>query len=677
MIQIFADEDGKATIIRQNESGGLEPITLATEEYLNIFWVSRNEEVLATVHVDPSNYDSRIIKVFNIPELNSIFQVRASNCYFGCLSKDGQFLAYRSGDRYYSYDLITGNLLSNIQCYGSTCWVTSRNVFIHRNDDIICVYDHNKQSPSAKIEGMYFFEYQNQFRILDSVYHSGIKQMSYRISDMSGSVIEMYSILKGTTMLLGGISAQYIVLANNAVIEVFNRSTKQRYCSFYVEGKKQSIYISHDEKYFSVNMQCGDSQIFCIQSRKRITTIAKCYIGSTPTITVFNKHLIKIDTTQLGSYIVKAGEIIPCNPQMLISKVPNGYLLFFKSYVSHVSKSGECQSFDFNDVIVNAQGESGSVFSVAFEDGTSMLMEWDGSDFRRSLRCDNGSSNLIDANLSIINLRSKLAEQKIFFQEKLSAQKKETQVNFDALSQLVPNSGNKEFGELIAYSNECAEVIQQLYVPSQSFLDWISSDPTVQTMEKHLEELEMAISYVRHFRSIIVTFEINETLASTFSSRFDEYVSQFPIAKVLKEMAFAEKLKELRFLDARFELFHLLSDLDLKNSHVVMTLFIDKHNTLTQSSKQIKDIVKNLEESREEQEQDSLDHPVNFDRLYTMQQRMERHASEISGAECVNFKKAKGCLTELVTQNIKTLKNTICELALAVDLSKTLEELDL
>ncbi|KAL0233685.1 hypothetical protein PCE1_002194 [Barthelona sp. PCE] len=56
---------------------------------------------------------------------------------------------------------------------------------------------------------------------------------------------------------------------------------------------------------------------------------------------------------------------------------------------------------------------------------------------------------------------------------------------------------------------------------------------------------------------------------------------------------------------------------------------------------------------------------------------MERHASEISGAECVNFEKAKGCLTDLVTQNIKTLKNAICELALAVDLSKTLEELDL
>ncbi|KAL0233706.1 hypothetical protein PCE1_002215 [Barthelona sp. PCE] len=691
MIQIFADKDRKLTIIRQNESGGLEPITLATEKYLNIFWVSRNEKVLATLHEDPSKSSSKsrskIIKVFNIPEFNSIFQVIVSDFRHGCLSKDGQILAYLSGNRYYSYDLRTGNLLSTIQCYGSACWVNSENIFIKSDgQDIICVYDHDHylQSLPRKINGSYFFEYQDQFRILGSVSHGG-NLRTYQVLNMSGSVIEKYPWFEGNTVLLGDISAQYMVLSerdSNRIV-VFNRSAKKKYFCI-ANGSKRSIFISHDEKYFSVNMQCGHSQIFCIQSKKHITTISKCYIGSTPTITVFNKHFIKIDTPQLGSYIVKAGEIIPYNPQMFISEVPNGYLLFCTSYVSHVSKSGRCRDFDFDEVIVNAQGESGSVFSVAFENGTSMLMEWDGSDFRRSLRCDNDSSNLIDANLNIINLRSKLAEQKIFFQEKLSAQKKETQakfseikVKFDALSQLVPNSGNKEFSELIAYSNECAEVIQQLYVPSQSFLDWISSDPTVQTMEKHLDELEMAISYVRDFRNIIVEFEINETLASTFSSRFDEYVSQFPIAKVLKEMAFAEKLKELRFLDARFELFHLLSDLDLKNSHVVMTLFIDKHNTLTQSSKQIKDIVKNLEESREEQELDSLDHPVNFDRLYTMQQRMERHASEISGAECVNFEKAKGCLTDLVTQNIKTLKNTICELALAVDLSKTLEELDL
>ncbi|KAL0237501.1 hypothetical protein PCE1_000898 [Barthelona sp. PCE] len=697
MIKVFANEGGKATIIRQNESDGLEPITIAIEEYLNLFWVSKNEKVLATVHTNPSNSGSSIIKLFSVPSLSLLNSIDVEGeVKHGCLSFDGQVVAYKVNDQYNVND-VEGNSISSFSFpAGTKCWADAQCLIIKDNSGHIRLK--HGSSASNRVFGE-FVLHDPLFLVKEATTYTTIDRYSCRtvqknfhdLIEQGSTAEERYPNLNRSTMLLGDISANYMVLANNSVVQLFNRNTKQGCGSFNVEGEKQSIYISHDEKYFSVNMECGDSQIFSILSQKHITTIANNCFGYSTTIKILEEDLFRLDTP-LGSYIKYQKFVIPCDRQCFVAKVSSGYLLFFATKVTHVTKTNSVtkEYESHSGVVVGFEKESESVFNVVFESGKILLLEWNNdTGFGRTMMCNDESRfNIIDANLKINDLRSKLAEQKIFFQEKLTAQEKKTQakfsemdvkfqVTFDTLSQLVPNSGNKEFGELIAYSKKCAEVIQQLYVPSQSFLDWISSDPTVQTMEKHLDELEMAISYVRDFRNIIVAFEINETLASTFSSRFDKLVSRFPIAKVLNERAFAEKLRELTSFDFSFELFHLLSDQDLKNSHVVMNLFIDKLNTLTRSSKQIKGIAKDLEESREEQELDSLDHPVNFDRLYTLQQRMERHASEISEAECVNFEKAKGYMTRLVTQNIKTLKKTICELALAVDLSKTIEELDL
>ncbi|KAL0233737.1 hypothetical protein PCE1_002243 [Barthelona sp. PCE] len=113
MIKVFAGEGGKATITRQNESDGLDPITLATEEYLNIFWVSKNEKVLATVHANPSENGSSIIKLFSVPSLKLKNSIDVEGVVkHGCLSFDGQVVAYKVNDQYNVND-VEGNSISS------------------------------------------------------------------------------------------------------------------------------------------------------------------------------------------------------------------------------------------------------------------------------------------------------------------------------------------------------------------------------------------------------------------------------------------------------------------------------------------------------------------------------------------------------------------------------------
>ncbi|KAL0233819.1 hypothetical protein PCE1_002325 [Barthelona sp. PCE] len=687
MVRAFKNEDGLAYVTRFNrETEEKEDFVISEEPYTGVSWISKDERVLATVHTNH-------IRVFSIPSLEEIYAIPTnSEVEYGCLSFDGQFLAFKDGDDYQVHNTSSQSLISNVTfTKGSNCWVNSEALFVQESVNHVHKFIHGSSEAAMKFDGRFAVEQSDgEMFFLESYFTGEAKKYKFRLRDCGNNVLLQTNHIRYVVPISADISSNYLMFSESCMTMVYNRSNGG---SLMWEGaiinedieRVEAGYISPDEEHFTVVANSGIGYI-CDVEGEIVATVPSHCTGPTVSYDIVEDYLIKANTP-LGSFFC-CGLFSTCEENYFIKKVENGCLCFFSSRIAYIYKEN-CitkKHDPHNGVIVNVTKDADSVFHVELDDGTFMMVEWTEDDgFGRIVKCNsdrNNYGNAIDTEIEISELYSRISEQKLELDTKFERQKSEMdmkfQVTFDTLSQLVPNSGNKEYSELTKYVDDCAAAIRQLEMPLGPFFKWMSSNPKVQTFDQHLGELELAIDYVHSLESIIVEFELGGSLSNTFCAKFSDLVAQFPIAKVLNESAYSLKLSDLQGLDDYFKIFDKCVELQLTEVYSALISFKDKNKALKSIVSQSNEIGERVKEFREAQvAHEEVDVTIDFDLIYSLQEQLDRHHSDISEYTGAHFVDAKAHLLDIVESNAKQLKDTICEFSLAVNLNSTLVELRL
>ncbi|KAL0232512.1 hypothetical protein PCE1_002853 [Barthelona sp. PCE] len=686
MVRAFKTEDGHAYVKWVDEKQIVD-VVLSDEPYTGVSWTSKDERVLATVHTGH-------ISVFSIPSLEEIYAVPTnSKVMYGCLSFDGQVLAFRVGDDYHVHCISSQSLISNVTfTKGSNCWVNSEAIFVQESVNHVHKFIHGSSEAAMKFDGLFAVEQSDgEMFFLESYFTGEAKKYKFRFRDCGNNVLFERNHNRHVVLISADISSNYLMFSESGRTMVYNRSTLATVWAKNIK-KIEAVYISPDEEHFTVVRSSGIGYIYNVQNELVASVPSHC-TGPTVSYDIVEDYLIKANTP-LGSFFC-CGSFSICEENYFVKKVKNGCLCFFSSRIAYISEVNYItkKHDPHNGIIVNVTKDADSVFHVELDDGTFMLVEWTKDDgFGRILKCNsdrNNYGNAIDIEISELysriieqKLESKFERQKSEMEVKLQKQKKDMdtkfQVTFDILSQLVPNSGNSEYSALTEHVNDCAAAVRQLEMPPNSFFDLLSSNPSVNTLEQHMNELEQAINFINSLKNIILDFELEDTLSITFSSKFSDLVAQFRIAKLLNEYSYAAKLTELQSLDVYFKVFDKYDKLHLAEVHSALIHFSDKSKALDDIVEQIKHITQRVKEFKEAQNaQDEVDVTIDFDQLYSLQDQLDRHHSDINGYTRAHFVDTKAHLLDVIESNAIQLKDTICEFSLAVNLNSTLVELQL
>ncbi|KAL0230833.1 hypothetical protein PCE1_003210 [Barthelona sp. PCE] len=718
MVKALKTEDGRAYVKWVDEKQIVD-VVLSDEPYTGVSWTSKDERVLATVHTS-------YIRVFSIPSLEEIYAVPTNSMVkYGCLSFDGQFLAFRVGDDYHVHCISSQSLISNVTfTKGSNCWVNSEAIFVQESVDYVYKFIHGSSEAAMKFDGLFAVEQSDgEMFFLRNVLSDWRTKYTFSLIDCGNDVLAMRHYNNHIDSISADISADissnYLMFSDPDKIWVLNRSTLA-----FVWSKRridkgeevEAVYIALDEEHFTVVTSSGIGYICNVQGEIVATVPSHC-TGPTVSYDIVEDYFIKANTP-LGSFFC-CGSFSTCEENYFVKRVENGFLFFFSSKITHISKSKEnyiTKKHDpHNGVIVNVTRDADSVFHVELDDGTFMLVEWTKDDgFGRILKCNSDRinyGNAIDIEIEISELYSRISEQKLELDTKFERQKSEMQMNFesqkseiemklqkqkkdmedqksemdtklqvvfDTLNQLTPNSGNSEYSALTEHVNGCAAAVRQLEMPPDSFFDLISSNSNVNTLEQHMNELEQAINFINSLKNIILDFELEDTLSITFSSKFSDLVAQFPIAKLLNEHSYAAKLTELQSLDVYFKVFDKYDKLHLAEVHSALIHFSDKSKALDGIVQQVGEITQRATEFREalSKDEDTTD-LLDFNLIYFLHKQMGRHRSDMTACAYVHFKQEKKHLLEVIDYSAEQLKDIIAEFSLALDLTATLKELNL
>ncbi|KAL0232501.1 hypothetical protein PCE1_002842 [Barthelona sp. PCE] len=609
---------------------------------------------VATVH-------TTCIKVFSIPSLEEIFSIpTCEKVTVGCLSFDGQFLAFCDDNEYHTHDVYAQTSVSCIGfADGNQCWVNSEFLFVRVGTDHIHKFCHDTSKKARVISAFTVLEEETgELRLVQKVVdeNSNFFDDVLKVKDDEGNVLKTYVEIFGS--LKGGvISKNYILVYDtfSHCIKFLNMTTGTvRTHNYGLKESFESVYISPDEEFFIAVFPSGLADIFSVREWLRVATVPSWCVGHVVTYEVVFKDLI-VCKTPFESLFWYINSAHPFEPNYILKSVPGGYLQFFSSRIVYMTKN-KCFYKNHevhNRMIVKIIEDDDSVLHVKFDDGTVMFVEWSqDSGFGRILKCkdDRSNRNVIDSELEILELRSEMEVQKSEMEAKF-------QVTFDALSQLLPNSGSHEFSELTQHVDSCAAAIRELKMPPDSLFEWLSSNPSIRTFEQNRCMLETAISYVYNMNNIIFSFHLEGSLSNTFFSRFSDLAAQFPIAKVLKEKPYALKLDELKCLDVYFNAYDQCVGLKLNEVLSALISFTDKSKALDSTVNQVNGVIKSAYETIEAQNGDNS----SIDPLHSLREQLERHRSDINA--CAFKRQAtEGC---------------ICELTIAVNLDSTLEELQL
>ncbi|KAL0231959.1 hypothetical protein PCE1_002956 [Barthelona sp. PCE] len=647
-------------------------IVLSSELYRGTFWESRDGGTVATVHFS-------CIKVFSIPSLEEIFSISTfGKVTVGCLSFDGQFLAFYDDNEYHTHDVYAQTSVSCIGfADGNQCWVNSEFLFVRVGTDHIHKFCHDTSKGATVIRSFSIIEEEKDvFRCIWAKQNSDFgNNCILTLQNDEGSLLETYNHSGYIFALNKSISsARYILLMKNSFsITLINRLTKKSY-NYKFNTEIESSYFSPDERHFIVAFKDGIAKIQSVKYKKNVTTVPSWCTGPSVTYEIVNNDIV-VYKTPSGSFFISGNSIIAYDPKYFVETVTNGYLLFFSSRVVYMTKK-KCFSKNHdphNKTIVKVTKDADSVFHAEFDDGTFMFVEWSQDGGFGRILCDSCNGNVIDLKFEICDLKSEMEVQKSEMEVQKSEMEAKFQITFDALSQLLPNSGSHEFSELTEHVDSCAAAIRELKMPLDSLFEWLSSNPSIRTFEQIRCMLERAISYEYNMNNIIFSFHLEGSLSNTFFSRFSDLAAQFPIAKVLKEKPYALKLDELKCLDVYFNAYDQCVGLKLNEVLSVLIGFTDKRKALDSIGNQVHGVIKSAYESIEAQNGDNS----SIDPLHSLREQLERHRSDINACACSLFTGAKAHLLNAVESKDRQLKDAICELTIAVNLDSTLEELQL
>ncbi|KAL0233454.1 hypothetical protein PCE1_001969 [Barthelona sp. PCE] len=613
MVRAFKNEDELAYVTRFNrETEEKEDFVISAEPYTGVSWTSKDERVLATVHTSH-------IRVFSIPSLEEIYAVPTNSMVkYGCLSFDGQFLAFRVGDDYHVHCISSQSLISNVTfTKGSKCWVNSEALFIKEAEaELIHKFAHGEIEAILTIEGEIAAEQDNGeiFFLRDVTVDS---KRYFRLIDANNEVKQDFEkrVSFAKRIISCDISSKYVVIGDDHLYlyDRRNRATIKRSR----ERRVQSVYISPDEKHFILKSTCRTSNVYDIAG-KNVTNVPSMCTGPSVTYSVF-KDLI-VCKTPLGSLLCYCGSIIPCDSILHVEPYKCGYLVFFSSKVAFLDEfTWVFEDYELNNATIvrvtedrvepGEQEDEHRVFNVELDDGTFMYVGLKSKDLmlqgiqcskdrncinfddeieiriadlkkREELRLET-DENALEISMKMKNLLmsiSMLEEEDKKLEEKdkkLEEMDKKLQVAWAALDHYVPASVKEEYSTLLTNADKCASALHELDVSPESFFNF-SLTPEEITIKQSICELEKAMGFVKKIDGIVQEFELSDTLSSTFATRFSDMAEQHLAFKVLYEQEYAGKLEELQKLDVYFDIYRQCRDFAQTEMYSAFKGFMDK-----------------------------------------------------------------------------------------------------
>ncbi|KAL0238697.1 hypothetical protein PCE1_004389 [Barthelona sp. PCE] len=417
MVKALKTEDGRAYVKWVDEKQIVDVI-LSDEPYTGVSLTSKDERVLATVHTSH-------IRVFSIPSLDEIYAVPTnSEVQNGCLSFDGQFLAFKDGDDYHVHCISSQSLISNVTfTKGSNSWVNSEAIFVQDSVNHVHKFIHGSSEAAMKFYGHFAVEQSD-----GEMFFLGWTGFTLYLTDCGNNILAKRNNTCQIDPISADISSNYLMSSESGgKTMVYNRSTLAAVWWENSRNGIEAVYISPDEEHFTIIRSSRKADIYNVQG-KIVATVPSHCTGPTVSYDIVEDYLIKANTP-LGSFFC-CGSVIACEENYFIKKVENGCLCFFSSRIAYIYKEN-CitkKHDPHNGVIVNVTKDADSVFHVELDDGTFMLVEWTKDDgFGRILKCNSDTNNYGNA-IDISELYSRISEQKLELDTKFERQKSEIEM---------------------------------------------------------------------------------------------------------------------------------------------------------------------------------------------------------------------------------------------------------
>ncbi|KAL0234769.1 hypothetical protein PCE1_001805 [Barthelona sp. PCE] len=660
MVLVYKGEDGCAFIRKLNpETGVFDNTRLYNEEYLGTYCFSKDEKILATVHLGR-------ICVFDVETMIHLYDIETEGIVsYGCFSTKGDILTFRANDTYHSTKLSNLEVISNIKfTKGSNCWVNSEYIFIQNGSKYF------KYAHTSKVSNIFEGDImlQNSDGEAFVIQRCNFKGPKIRIRNADGTDTFFSEAHIVNPIKYCDISENFLVVANDSSFQVYNLETKDGFMYNSDLEQMQSICISPDQKHLFCTFP-KIAYVFKIGCFRFDAIISKDFVGPGTVFERLADSLILLKNPIHSFFLIFNVHAVEYESNYIIHPVENGYLLFFDTKVLHINQlqKSEAKYMHLNGII-DVTNLTDSLFTVSFQDGTKMLLEWSADDGFGRIKIFEHFGILADDQTEDNDLWFRLAIHTEMFC-----------ILRDDLIQRSPDLNN-QYNDLTTQVDGYADEIRVLEIPTERFFEWLSSDPPAEELDRNLQELGLVINYIHNMERIIAEFQINESLSSTFSTLFEGIES--PVTRALNMHLYEAKFKELQYLDAYFDAYfsaNAFFEGTSQASQVIstMTLVIDKHTSLTESAGQIAGLSEQFTEYREAMVQNEEPHPLDFDLLYSLRDQIERHRVDIVACETVLFENAKRNLLNIIEESIGKLNNLICEFSFAVELPATLEQLQL
>ncbi|KAL0233738.1 hypothetical protein PCE1_002244 [Barthelona sp. PCE] len=576
MVRAFKNKDGLAYVTRFNRKAKEEEdFVISAEPYTDVSWTSKDEFLLATVHTSH-------IRVFSIPSLKEIYNISInSEVEYGCLSFDGQFLAFKDGDDYHVHSISSQSLISNVTFEdGSNCWVNSEALFIKEAEaELIHKFAHGKIEAILTIEGEIAAEqYNGEIFFLRCV--TVDSKRYFRLIDANNEVKQDFEkrVSFAKRIISCDISSKYVVIGDD---HLYLYDRRNRATIEYSRAERvQSVYISRNQKHYILESEFAMSKVYDIAD-KNVTNVPSFCTGPSVMYRVFNDDYndLIVCKTPLGSLLCYCGSIIPYDSILHVEPYKCGYVVFYSWKVAFISRFS-CVFHELNNAtivrvskmrVISGHMKDGHwMFNVKLDDGRFMHVEW---------RKANGFGSITKgiADGIIEDSKSKKGEEAETEELRLETNENalKLQVALAALAHYVPDSVKEEYSTLLTNVDQCASALHELDVSPESFFNF-SLTPEEITIKQSICELEKAMGFVKKIDGIVQEFELSDTLSSTFASRFADMAEQHLAFKVSYEQEYAGKLEELQKLDVYFDVYQKCRDFAQTEMYSAFKSFMDK-----------------------------------------------------------------------------------------------------
>ncbi|KAL0236778.1 hypothetical protein PCE1_000176 [Barthelona sp. PCE] len=732
MVLVHKGDDGCAYIKKLNtETGENDKIYLdQSEEFLDIYWVSKDETIIATVH-------SSCICVYQVDIMMPLWTIPISGTVrIGCLSSNGNILAYQEGDEYYSVVLTSTNHISKVNFpQGNRCWVNSNCLFIQKGNQFH-KFIHGEKRAALTIEGDVMVQDRDCEMYIIRCSSTAVQI----INDASICVNTFSKVQAPTPIKYADISEKYLAFGNASAFQVYDRQSHSVIMNIDGLSNMQSVCISPDEE-FIFSIVLNDVYIYKIgSSHSSVAVIPTEFVGSA---TVFEKlgDGLKLIKNPLNSLFYNHYKQIYYQKDYKVLEVQHGCLLFLSTEAYDMTES-RCRTKKYekdreNSTVSNVS-QIYDLYKIEFEDGATVLLEWShDSGFGRSTVWVN-ESVIVDENNSIASLYfvlnekeqqcNKLAhqkeeadallkEQKLHHANQLSNQREETDILlreqklhhakqlanqrkktdillrektllcekltsekeemdrkfsivYNELVKHIPCLDVETYKKLSMHFDDCANEMLQLEVPPDDLFVWLSSNPTIEQMYQRMNKIQVAIEFISSMNAIVSKYDIKETLSSTFTSHF---MVLSPITKALNENLYSSKLDEFQRFDSYFDKQLKYQEKNWNQIQDTMKKLISKHIDLTNDAKKVKQIVKQISDFRKAVSNCGLlVHPIEHTDLNLLKDRMKQHLQMNIVDSC--FKSAKMSLIVSLNENKVLLDSLTDEFSLIFYLEATLKE---